>query len=354
MRNGLVVLWMLFCSVAPATAQVSIGIGLPNVSIGINLPLYPELVRVPGYPVYYAPRLSANYFFYDGLYWVYQGDSWYASSWYNGPWWVVAPEVVPVYVLRVPVRYYRQPPVYFYGWQPNAPPRWGEHWGNDWAQRRSGWDQWNRSSAPAPAPLPVYQRQYSGDRYPRAEQQQALQGRNYRYQPRDPVVRQHYQAQRAESAPAPAQRATPAAPRERAPAPQGGQRSRPPSSAAQSAPTAPRAQPSQPRGEGAQRSAPSQAPPQNVKRSAPIQAPPQHVQRSAPTQALPPRGGPPVKQQSRPSEQGAGQHQQQAPKAHGQDSGAPGKGAGPDPRQGQGQGQEKARERADDRGRDDK
>src|SRR6266480_2678218 len=93
-RFGIVVLWMLVCSVASASAQVSIGIGLPNVSIGINVPLFPELVPVPGYPVYYAPRMEANYFFYDGMYWVYQGDTWYASSWYNGPWWVATPEGV--------------------------------------------------------------------------------------------------------------------------------------------------------------------------------------------------------------------------------------------------------------------
>ena len=76
------------------------------------------------------------------------------------------PEVVPLYILRIPVRYYRQPPSYFRGWQPNAPPRWGQHWGPEWERHRSGWDTWNRSSVPARAPLPVYQRQYSGDRYP--------------------------------------------------------------------------------------------------------------------------------------------------------------------------------------------
>ena len=65
-RYGIIALWLLSCSVTSAGAQVSIGIGFPNVSIGINLPLFPELVPVPGYPVYYAPRLAANYFFYDG------------------------------------------------------------------------------------------------------------------------------------------------------------------------------------------------------------------------------------------------------------------------------------------------
>ena len=101
---------VLLCSITSAGAQLSVGIGLPGVSIGINLPVYPQLVPVPGYPVYYAPQVNSNYFFYDGMYWVYQRDNWYASSWYNGPWGLVAPEVVPLFVLRVPVRYYRQPP----------------------------------------------------------------------------------------------------------------------------------------------------------------------------------------------------------------------------------------------------
>ncbi|HXD43338.1 MAG TPA: hypothetical protein VN649_22425 [Ramlibacter sp.] len=178
---------------SPAVAQVSVAVAVPGVSIGINMPVYPEFVRVPNYPVYYAPRLQTNYFFYDGIYWVYQQDNWYRSSWYNGPWALVSPQAVPVYVLRIPVRYYRNPPTYFRGWQLNAPPRWGEHWGNGWAQQRSGWDHWDRRASLAPAPLPVYQRQYSGNRYPHVEQQQALHSRNYRYQPRDAVVRQHVQ-----------------------------------------------------------------------------------------------------------------------------------------------------------------
>jgi hypothetical protein len=210
MRFRIIVLWMLLCWVTSAAAQVSIGVAVPGLSIGINLSSYPQLVAVPGYPVYYAPGLPSNYFFYDGMYWVYQNDNWYASSWYNGPWGLVAPEVVPLFVLRVPVRYYRQPPVYFRGWQSNAPPRWGEHWGHEWEQHRSGWDRWNRNAVPAPAPLPSYQRQYSGDRYPhQVEQQHALQSQNYRYQPRDPVVREHYQQQGAQPSSAPAQRGAP-------------------------------------------------------------------------------------------------------------------------------------------------
>lgn len=202
-RYWLMILLMLLCSATSAAVQVGIGIGVPHVNIGINFPAYPELVVVPGYPVYYAPRLHANLFFYDGMYWVYQDDYWYASSWYNGPWWVIEPEFVPVFILRIPVRYYIRPPGYFYGWRRDAPPRWGDHWGHDWDQHRRGWDRWDRLAAPRPAPPPVYQRQYSGDRYPREiEQQHELQQRNYKYQPQEPVVRQHYQQQVSPKAPA--------------------------------------------------------------------------------------------------------------------------------------------------------
>jgi len=193
---GLLGLMLLLGPVPQAKADISIGIGLPSVNIGINLPLFPKLVPVPGYPVYYAPGVEANYFFYDGMYWVYQNDSWHSSSWYNGPWWPVEPELVPLFILRVPVSYYRQPPEYFHGWRQNAPPRWGQHWGPDWENRRSGWDHWKRSSTPRRAPLPVYQRKYSGDRYPsQIERQHKVRSQSYRYQPRDRAVRENFKRQ---------------------------------------------------------------------------------------------------------------------------------------------------------------
>jgi hypothetical protein len=300
MRNVLIVLWMLLCSVTSATAQVSVGVWLPGVSIGINMPVYPTLVVVPGYPVYYAPQLSANYFFYDGMYWVFVGDSWYASSWYNGPWVLVEPVAVPVFILRVPVYYYRQPPVYFRAWSPYAPPRWGEHWGPAWQQRRSGWDNWNRSSVPAPAPLPVYQRQYEGPRYPRVEEQQALQSQHYRYQPRDTVVKQHYQAQRTPSAAAASPQRGKGASEER------GATKRDPSdsgrsSAQQSAPP-PRELPPQ-KESGEQKGRSEQKGGGDMQRSVTTQPPSR------------PGGAPTAQYQSPQSQQRAAQREQQAPRS---------------------------------------
>ena len=166
-------------------SQVSVGMGFYQ-------PAYPNMVLVPGYSVYYSPYGNANYFFYDGLYWLYQGDRWYSSGWYNGPWNGVAPHYVPYYVLRVPVRYYRAPPPYFHGWRADEPPHWGEHWGRDWQDQHREWNR-RAQQRPAPAPLPRYQGAYSGDRYPRnGERQNAIRDQNYRYEPRDEMTRPHY------------------------------------------------------------------------------------------------------------------------------------------------------------------
>jgi hypothetical protein len=188
----------------PARAQVGIGIAVPGVSIGINLPAYPELVLVPGYPVYYAPQVRANYFFYDGFYWLYHDDRWYVSDWYNGPWGLVDPDDVPLFVLRVPVRYYLAPPVYFHAWYVDAPPHWHHHWGHRWTRHYHGWERWDRRVAYAPAPLPHYQRHYAGPHYPRGEHRRLIRREHYQYRPHDIAVRRHdqqRQAARAQSRP---------------------------------------------------------------------------------------------------------------------------------------------------------
>lgn len=197
MRRLLIALGLVLATLLPSPAsadvQVGVGISVPGVSIGINVPAYPRLARVPGYPVYYAPGLSFNFFFYDGLYWVFQDDYWYSSGWYNGPWQRVDPIYVPVYVLRVPVRYYRAPPPYFHDWHRDAPPRWNEHWGHDWEAQRRDWGTHDRHRAPPPAPLPRYQRPYTGERYPQAEDEQhTIRSGRYRYEPRDEMTRRQY------------------------------------------------------------------------------------------------------------------------------------------------------------------
>jgi hypothetical protein len=179
---------LLAASIFPAAAQ-------NYYDIDVDLPAYPEMQPVPDSPVYYAPGVDSNYFFYDGLYWDFYNDAWYSSAWYNGPWGLVDPVYIPTYLLWVPIRYYRRPPAYFRGWQPGRPPRWGEHWGGDWQRRHNAVFGGGRSGLPlARAPLPQYQRQFTRDNYPRVPQQYALHSQNYGYQPRESVVQQHYQS----------------------------------------------------------------------------------------------------------------------------------------------------------------
>jgi hypothetical protein len=198
-RNTHTALALVLCSafglgmIPVADAQLSIGLAMPGVNIGINVPFYPDFEPMQGYPVYYAPSLDMNMFFYDGLYWNYIGDQWYSSSWYNGPWDMIGREFVPVFILRIPVRYYRRPPSYFRGWAGDEPPRWGDRWGREWQQRREGWDRWDHRS-PAAAPLPTYQRDFAGARYPQPGQQRTVRDTHYSYHPQDTVARQHFDA----------------------------------------------------------------------------------------------------------------------------------------------------------------
>ncbi|WP_156401416.1 hypothetical protein [Duganella sp. Root1480D1] len=184
-------------------AMAALNFMLPPASASVNISIevvqYPVLQRVPGYPVYYAPRLHANYFFYDGLYWVYVDDEWYASPWFDGPWDLVAIDNVPLFILRVPVRYYRYPPVIFRSWAIDTAPRWDRVWGPDWASRHANWQRWNRAAAPAPAPLPSYQQRFTRTNYPDDAQRRNLAQQHYRYKPHDPQVRQGWQGHVGES-----------------------------------------------------------------------------------------------------------------------------------------------------------
>jgi hypothetical protein len=177
---------LVLSTVFPAAAQ-------EYYDIDVDLPQYPEMQPVPDSPVYYAPGVDSNYFYYDGLYWDYSNDGWYASPWYNGPWSYVDPVYVPTYVLWVPIAYYRRPPHYFHGWRSNGPPHWGERWGRDW-QRRHNQVYRGTQASNARAPLPQYQRQYNRANYPRAiPQQAAIHNQHFSYQPRESIGLQHYQ-----------------------------------------------------------------------------------------------------------------------------------------------------------------
>jgi hypothetical protein len=71
--------------------------------------------------------VAANYFAYDGRFFVYDGGAWYAGPSYNGPWTTVTIDLLPPPLLAVPVRYYRARPPAWQHWEPRRAPHWHDH-----------------------------------------------------------------------------------------------------------------------------------------------------------------------------------------------------------------------------------
>lgn len=102
----------------------SVGLRTDSLSLGINIGAPPQLVVVPGTPVYQAPGVPHNYFFYGGRYYLFHEGAWFLASHYNGPWTVIAVERVPRQILLVPVEHYKIPPGH---WKKGGPPPWAGH-----------------------------------------------------------------------------------------------------------------------------------------------------------------------------------------------------------------------------------
>lgn len=126
--------------VVPSVSEAQVQV---HVDIGFHLPAPPKLVVVPQVPAVRYVSVAAtpgNLFYYDGQYWAFAYQGWYASGSYNGPWVYVAPQFVPRPVLLVPVQYYHVPPGHWKQWERGRAPHWREDWGPEWADKR----QWKR------------------------------------------------------------------------------------------------------------------------------------------------------------------------------------------------------------------
>ena len=128
--------WLTVAALGLGLAWASPGHAGVSVNIGIDLPGPPALAPVPGTPVMYAPAVAGNYFFYGGRYFAFVGGAWYAGPGYDGPWAIVAPELVPRPILAVPVQYYRVLPRGWHAWRREAPPHWDPRWGRHWGEPR--------------------------------------------------------------------------------------------------------------------------------------------------------------------------------------------------------------------------
>jgi len=122
MLRGLALAAMLaITAVSPVAAdslRIGINVGVPSPPAIVVTPppppivvtAPPQLVIVPGSPVFYAPRVSINFFAYGGRYYSFHEGAWFVATTYGGPWATIAPARVPRPVLAVPVTYYKIPP----------------------------------------------------------------------------------------------------------------------------------------------------------------------------------------------------------------------------------------------------
>ena len=111
-------------------SAVGVGRATAGLNIDFNLITRPQLVVVPGTPVAYAPGVPANYFFYNGQYYLFADGGWFVAGGYNGPWLTLPPAYVPGALLAVPVHYYRAAPRQWQHWHRAHPPRWAPVWGH--------------------------------------------------------------------------------------------------------------------------------------------------------------------------------------------------------------------------------
>jgi hypothetical protein len=117
----------VLCSATSAVAgdiKINIGLGVPSIPSPVVIASPPQLVVVPGTSVYYAPAVSANYFFYKGRYYTMVNGAWLSASAYNGPWAAITIGQVPAPILAVPVEYYKIPPGHL---KEKGPPPWAGH-----------------------------------------------------------------------------------------------------------------------------------------------------------------------------------------------------------------------------------
>jgi len=103
-------LFLLLLASVAAADSVSIGVNTPSLSLGLHVGETPQMAPVHGLPVYHAPAVDHNYFFYGGHYYLFHQGVWFSSPRHNGPWSSLVIHQVPRPVLAVPVTYYKIPP----------------------------------------------------------------------------------------------------------------------------------------------------------------------------------------------------------------------------------------------------
>ncbi len=126
---------------SPGTSHAGIGVSVTIPLPVLRLDAPPALTIIAGTPVYFAPDVQADLFFYHGNWYRPYGGEWYVSAEFRGPWGHVAIGNVPPPLVDLPP-YYRNGTI---GYEPVPYAMVKRNWMR-WEQE-GYWDNYQRRSA---------------------------------------------------------------------------------------------------------------------------------------------------------------------------------------------------------------
>ncbi len=101
----IVVVFMSVGILSPRTSDAGIGVSIGIPLPGLRLAAPPDLAIIAGTPVYFAPDIQADLYFYHGNWYRPYGGEWYVSAEFGGPWGHVAIGNVPPPLVDLPPDY---------------------------------------------------------------------------------------------------------------------------------------------------------------------------------------------------------------------------------------------------------
>lgn len=97
---------------SPGTSEAGIGLSAAIPLPGLRLAASPSLALIAGTPVYFAPDVEADLFFYHGNWYRPYGGEWYVSAEFGGPWGRVSIGNVLRPLVDLPSDYRNEPSSY--------------------------------------------------------------------------------------------------------------------------------------------------------------------------------------------------------------------------------------------------
>ncbi len=104
-----VLLTMIYAVPARAGVNVDVNIGVP-VAPQVVIDTTPRFIFSPALGFYVSVGIPYDIVYFDHVYYLHNGDYWYSSHYYNGPWVIIRHQHVPMWLRKhriQQIRHYR-------------------------------------------------------------------------------------------------------------------------------------------------------------------------------------------------------------------------------------------------------